>query len=49
MQGDKQRLPPTLSVSNKTFDKKYWRDSVENAAEIKKISKRNESQAGSKT
>ena len=24
----------TLSVSNKTFDKKYWRDSVVNAAKM---------------
>ena len=30
------QMPVTLSDSNKTFDNKYWRDSVENAAEIKR-------------
>ena len=27
-------MPITLSNSNKTFDKKYWRDSVVNATKI---------------
>ena len=31
--------PLTLSVSNKTFDKKYWRDSVVNAVKIPQAGK----------